>query len=71
MELAGIMGAIGTFSGQPSGTAVFGDITYAVDIASYQSAILAAIPEPAEAGLWCAGLIAIATLLRWRFRGRR
>jgi hypothetical protein len=50
-ELAGSIVTVGTFSGQPSNTAVYGNLTYAVDISKYRDAILAAIPEPGICGL--------------------
>ncbi|HLP07450.1 MAG TPA: trypsin-like serine protease [Opitutaceae bacterium] len=38
-RLTGIMVTIGTFSGQPGSTAVFGNATYAMDLASYRDQI--------------------------------
>jgi hypothetical protein len=67
-ELAGIMGAIGTFSGQPGSTAVFGNVTYLIDLASYNGAIVSAIPEPAEIGCVIGGLAAGAAV--WARRRR-
>jgi hypothetical protein len=57
-ELTGIMDYIGTFNGQPGSTAVFDNTTMFADISDYRSAILTAIPEPANVAAWCAGLAA-------------
>ena len=67
-ELAGILGAIGTFNNQPGATAVFGNITYAADISVYRSAITSAIPEPAGVVAWSGVLVAGVAL--WRRRRR-
>ncbi len=73
-ELAGILSAIGTFSGpstlngQPSGTAVVGNVTYAIDLSNYSGALSAiiAIPEPST---WAVTLGAGALgLAVWRRR---
>jgi hypothetical protein len=70
--LAGILSAVGTFGSgqtpdnQPADTAVFGNFTIAASVASYNSFITSAIPEPsAYAAL--AGLLALGavTLRRW------
>ncbi len=47
-ELAGIMLTTGTFSGQPGGTAVFGNLTYIANLGTYADQIngIVAIPEP-------------------------
>lgn len=45
-ELAGIMLAIDSYSGQPAGTAVFGNNTYAADLSYYRSQIVTVVPEP-------------------------
>ena len=66
-ELVGIMGAIGTFSGQPAGTSVFGNATYLASIPAYYSAITSAIPEPADIAVWFAG-IAGGLAFWWRRR---
>jgi hypothetical protein len=52
-ELAGIMLATANYSGQPSSTSVFGDLTYAADLSVYTSQIntIAAIPEPSVLAL--------------------
>jgi hypothetical protein len=67
-ELSGMMVTIGTFSGQPADTAVYGNLTYAVDIAYYKNQILAVVPEPGTLGL--AGLALTVLTLASR-RGRR
>jgi hypothetical protein len=66
-ELAGIMGATGTFNGQPGETAVFGNLTYLIDLSYYRSSVIAVIPEPAHLALAWAGLTG---LLVFRFRTR-
>ena len=68
-ELAGILSAIGNYSGQPSETAVVGDLTYAIDLSSYEGALasIIGIPEPAT---W-AGLFGGAALLAAAVRRRR
>lgn len=68
-ELVGIMGAIGTYNNQPSGTAVFGNTTLYASVPAYYSTIVSAIPEPAEAGLWLGGLA--ACFCAWRRRYQR
>lgn len=47
-ELAGILQATGTFSGQPSNTSVFGNRAFSADLAFYRDEILSvtAVPEP-------------------------
>jgi hypothetical protein len=47
-ELAGILFAILPFPGQPSGTALYGNFTYSVDLSFYRDQILdvMAMPEP-------------------------
>ena len=67
-ELAGILGAVGTFNNQPGSTAVFGNITYAADISVYRSAITSSIPEPADIGAWCGALVGAVAF--WRRRRR-
>ncbi|MCE9630024.1 MAG: serine protease [Planctomycetia bacterium] len=65
-ELAGIMLAVDSFSGQPGSTSVFGNKTYIADLAYYQPQIAAiVVPEPAFGGLAIAGVIAVAW---WRRR---
>jgi hypothetical protein len=39
-ELAGVMFAIGTYEDQPAETALYGNLTYAADLASYRSQII-------------------------------
>ena len=61
-ELAGILFALGQFEGQPAGTALYGNLSWAVDLAFYRDAIDAAfaLPEP-RGGLWW-GLAAVLLL---------
>jgi len=46
-QLAGVLFAIGAFSGQPASSALYGNVTYALDLAFYRSAILAVTTRPA------------------------
>lgn len=68
-ELAGILGAIGTFNGQPGSTAVANNITHAINLSAYNPALSAAIgiPEPAT---WAPllGGVALATAVVARRR---
>jgi len=57
-ELAGVMVTVGTYSGQPAETAIYGDTTYSIDIATYRSLILSTVPEPSSLAL-----LATASLL--------
>lgn len=54
-NLVGLMHAIGTFEDQPASTAVFGNLTYIADIATYRQAIIDAIPEPSTVTLLLVG----------------
>ncbi len=67
-ELAGIMLTVNGPSGQPGNTAVFGDNTYAADLAQYRSQITStlAVPEPATNALLVTGLAAVSIWLRRR-----
>ena len=72
-ELAGTIVTVGTFPGQPGGnngasTAVFGNLTYAIDLSAYADTINGIVPEPATTGL-LVGLLALAgTLTKRRIR---
>jgi hypothetical protein len=68
-ELAGILSAVATFEGQPAGTAMVGNLTFGVNIANYRSAILTAIPEPADFAVWISA--AAGAFVAWRRRRRR
>jgi hypothetical protein len=46
-ELAGMLFAIAPFVGQPSNTALYGNLSYAVDLSFYRNAILAVTTRPA------------------------
>ena len=61
-QLAGIMDLVGTFSGQPANTAVFGNVTYSIDIATYQEQIIAVtgVPEPS---VWMLSLTGLGVLI--------
>jgi hypothetical protein len=50
-NLLGLMHSIDVFQGQPSATAIFGNITYAADLSHYRSQIVAYIPEPSSTGV--------------------
>ena len=54
--LGGIMLTVGTYNGQPSGTSVYGDATYAANLKTYSSQITSIIPEPSSAVLVLAGV---------------
>jgi hypothetical protein len=76
-QLAGILFAISTFENQPSGTAVFGQASEAVDVAFYRDEILAVItPSPISAlpqlaAFTLAGALALLALYTLRARRRR
>ena len=62
-ELAGIMLYTAELSGQPAGTVVYGDVTYAASLSTYKAEIvqtMATVPEPASTALLLlgAGLLA-------------
>ncbi|MFM9024153.1 MAG: trypsin-like serine protease [Planctomycetaceae bacterium] len=56
-ELGGIMLAVDAYSGQPAGTAVFGNNTYAADLSFYRSQIVSIVPEPSAFALAIAGVV--------------
>ncbi len=74
-ELAGILGAVGLFQspsnpdGQPGNTAVFGNVTFAIDLAAYRNDILAVVPIP-EPAAFAALMGAVGWLLVLRHRRR-
>jgi hypothetical protein len=73
-QLAGILFAMGIFENQPSHTAVFGQVSYAADVAFYRDEILAVItppPVPAlppPAAFTLAGALALLALNTLRAR---
>lgn len=67
--LAGINYAQGPFSGQPTHTAVFGNLTHFIDIGFYSDQILAVIPEARTTSL-LAGAFLLAFLITLRQRKR-
>jgi len=50
-QLAGIMLVTDAYSGQPGGTAVFGNNTYLADLSFYRPQIVAVVPEPSSVAL--------------------
>jgi hypothetical protein len=69
-NLVGMLDAIATFVGQPSGTAIFGNLTYAADLAYYQPQIVSAmVPEPSSALLLIGALAGTMAMRRRRGRG--
>lgn len=68
--LAGMMGAVGLLENQPSGTAMAGSATYLASIATYNSFITAAIPEPSTWAVFL-GLGAAVVVYVARRRGPR
>lgn len=80
-ELAGVILAISSpYSGQPGGTALYGDATYYADLSRYRSQIQAimndpganAVPEPGTAGLLVIVAIGLGAWYGWRrIRGGR
>lgn len=60
-RLIGVLDAIGTANGQPANTAVFGNVTYSADLATYYSEIVrtTGIPEPTSLGLFAIGLLSL------------
>lgn len=54
-QLGGILLATGSYSGQPAGTAVFGDETYAANLSAYRTEITSIVPEPSSAALLLGG----------------
>ncbi len=74
-QLAGIIDAVELWSGQPGGaaTAMFGNLTYAVDLSQYrdqiQGIVLEQVPEPSSIVLLAVGLLAVMGIRRRK--GRR
>lgn len=54
-ELAGVMLVTDAISGQPFGTAVFGNNTFSADLSYYRSQIIAVVPEPSSIALVALG----------------
>jgi len=67
-KLLGVMLAVDSFGGQPGGTAMYGNNTYAADISFYRSIILATVPEPST---WALTLGGLALLVLSRFSRER
>ena len=71
-ELLGIISTIATFTNQPADTSVVQNFTLGVSLPVYQSALLAAIPEPGHYALGAGALSLLAVLWhRHRSQGRR
>ncbi len=66
-QLAGIMLTVGTYSGQPASTSVFGDETYMADLATYRDQIIQTIPEPSTAILLAGVGIIFGVIKRLRY----
>jgi hypothetical protein len=66
-QLAGIMLTVGTYSGQPAGTSVFGDETYMADLATYRDQIGQTIPEPSTGILLVGVSIIFGIIKRLRY----
>jgi len=71
--LAGIIDAVELWPGQPGGaaTAVFGNLTYSVDLSAYRDQIQGivmhqAVPEPSSLLLLAAGSLAVLGIRRRR-----
>ncbi len=69
VELTGLFSAVGTFTGQPANTSVFGQTTVFSDISFYRADILAAVPEPSPTALLAAG-VGVIGLLAFLRRGK-
>jgi hypothetical protein len=67
-QLAGIIDAEGTQLNQPGGTAVYGDKSYAADIATYRSEIMAVLSGGPVPALTITGSDT-NTLIRWQDTG--
>lgn len=65
--LAGVLGAIANYENQPGSTTLLGQLTYAADIATYDTFITSAIPEPST---W-ASLLGAAALAGVAWQRRR
>ena len=67
-EVAGLIVAVATFSGQPGGTetAVFGMETVAIDLSDHKTEIMALVPEPATSTLLLSVIVAVLSGLRKR-----
>lgn len=67
-ELAGIMLITDAISGQPGGTAVFGNNTFSADLSYYRSQIVQVVPEPGSIVLTAIGGITLAVAASKRRR---
>ena len=63
-ELTGIMLATGHLDGQPADTAVYGDVTYIGDVATYRTQLNSIVPEPSSAALLLLGAAALGARRR-------
>ncbi|MFM9090638.1 MAG: hypothetical protein ACKOUK_02720 [Verrucomicrobiota bacterium] len=69
--LLGIISAVGTLENQPANTAVTFNQTLSVSLPAYQTALLAAIPEPGHYALGAGALSLLAVLWHRRRSHRR
>lgn len=67
--LAGMIDAVGGYSGQPDATAVTGNQAFYADLSLYRDQIVALVPEPASWSLLGVGSAAVAIMLRRRRSG--
>ncbi|MGI9176835.1 MAG: trypsin-like serine protease [Pirellulales bacterium] len=68
-ELSGMILTVAGFSGQPDpgANAIYGNLTYAADLAFYRSQIVAIGPEPSTLAILAAAVAGLAAM-RWRQR---
>jgi hypothetical protein len=69
-DLAGVIIAVSVYGGQPAGTSLYGQITYAADLSFYRDEILDVMALPEPDGGPIAGIALVAVLARRR-RSRR
>ncbi len=68
-ELSGMILTVAGFSGQPDpgANAIYGNLTYAADLAFYRSQIVAIVPEPSSLAILAAAVAGLGGM-RWRQR---
>lgn len=62
--LAGTLDARGIYDGQPTNSAVFGNLSYAADLSVYRSEIMSTVPEPSM--IMAAVTVGMAVIIRRR-----